>query len=560
MNDGTVRRTNHASRAQHFQTNTPEKVVTIADPRECYIEPTTINDDAQIHLEEENKWITMTYQSGNHPSEEITSNDISLHSSTNETRNLTALTSRRRKSPRAEGHSPNHFSFSRKNKTTSSPTKRKYSRNTNLQLQLYLHFLKIMMMLSALFWLLSQIPNLLSAKSNNSTLAKVGVRSQSKPIMANMPFEQVMSTPFSQTNPNAPSCKKPLNKDDIQFTLATQLSYNRLWMLNHHCQRWGSQNPISLAIYTNFTYDRIHHEIDTHLEHCDIRYMTIELVSSQNIPVKNYPINTLRNLALSNVKTSHVLYTDIDFFLAPQVHYILHLPSTREEFAKDAKLAAVIPALGYKRACEDETECLEENLKNLPDTPEEVYAELKHVNVFPFDPFNRGGHGSTRLWEWCRQEDGEFRDIPCFQSNRYEPYVAVRYCEDYPLFQEHFTGYGKNKLTQVMQMRHTGYRFSQLGGAFLVHYPHANSHSREIWDEVPKELDFDRSPANMRNARKRGKLDHVNFNAYKRGQIDALFVAFRKWLRDEVKASPRVHMCENSADDDAKLWVLNPKI
>lgn len=111
-----------------------------------------------------------------------------------------------------------------------------------------------------------------------------------------------------------------------------------------------------------------------------------------------------------------------------------------------------------------------------------------------------------------------------------------------------------------MHMRHTGYQFAQLGGAFLVHYPHKDSGSRLEWDKVPKELEFDRTAKHMKEARDGGVLDTVEFTKFKRGQIDALFVQFRKWLREEVEDVSRVPLCHDAMDDDAKLWVLDPKI
>ena len=109
-------------------------------------------------------------------------------------------------------------------------------------------------------------------------------------------------------------------------------------------------------------------------------------------------------------------------------------------------------------------------------------------------------------------------------------------------------------------MRNTGYRFAQLGGAFFVHYPHKDSGSRLEWDKYPPELEFDRSADNMRKARQSGMLDNVNFVQYKRGQIDTLFVRFRTWMKDHVEDEHRVPLCKDAMDDDAKLWVLNPKM
>lgn len=268
-------------------------------------------------------------------------------------------------------------------------------------------------------------------------------------LVATLDFDIVFEMPFQTQTPGAPSCETSLFPEEIDFTFVTQLSHNRLWMLNQHCQRWGANNPMSVAIYTNhtLTYDDLLSEILQSAPHCDLEYMLVQRITNDGVPKANYPINALRNLAISAVQTSHFVYADIDFFGAPNLYQILNLSTTKQTFSQDSKLAAVIPALAYKRACADENDCLEENLELMPQSPVDVYEKLKSVDVWPFDPYNQGGHGSTRLWDWCRQQDGTFVDIECFKSNRYEPYVAVRYCKHLPPFQEHFSGYGKNKLT-----------------------------------------------------------------------------------------------------------------
>jgi hypothetical protein len=46
------------------------------------------------------------------------------------------------------------------------------------------------------------------------------------------------STHFQHSLNDVPSCEA-IDADDIMFTLAIQLSENRLWMMQHHCQLWG---------------------------------------------------------------------------------------------------------------------------------------------------------------------------------------------------------------------------------------------------------------------------------------------------------------------------------
>jgi hypothetical protein len=53
------------------------------------------------------------------------------------------------------------------------------------------------------------------------------------------------------------SCEAPA---EASFTLVTQCSDDRLWMMEYHCQRWsvGNERPmLSLVVYTNSTVDEI---------------------------------------------------------------------------------------------------------------------------------------------------------------------------------------------------------------------------------------------------------------------------------------------------------------
>jgi len=120
----------------------------------------------------------------------------------------------------------------------------------------------------------------------------------------------------------------------------------------------------------------------------------------------------------------------------------------------------------------------------------------------------------------------------------------VRLCQDLPPYQEVFTGYGKNKMTQIMQMRRSGYVFSQIGGEFVVHYPHLQSKARKVW-----------AKGNKQHAQllKEGKT--IDWAKYKRGRVDKIFVEFRKWMNKKVKDKARLGMCVDAQNDDGKLWV-----
>mmetsp|Transcript_9276 Transcript_9276/g.18931 ORF Transcript_9276/g.18931 Transcript_9276/m.18931 type:complete len:430 (-) Transcript_9276:189-1478(-) len=345
------------------------------------------------------------------------------------------------------------------------------------------------------------------------------------------------TTEFQEKSKLAPECT-PLKSEEIYYTLVTQVSTDRLWMVIHHCQRW--KGPVSIAAFTDKNAAEIHKVIDVG---CEPSQVNLQIIRSDGFEEGEYPVNALRNLALSGVRTSHVVYVDIDFWLSPNLLEVLNLQNVREHLASDDRLATVIPSFQLNSRCDKDSECFKkfrpEYIQKMPRNKAELIELMKSREVAPFDPTNRGGYGSTDYGLWVKQKTAVFRDIPCIESNRYEPYMAFRYCKNFPPFQEIFTGYGKNKMSQVMHMRRIGYIFSQLGGVFVIHFPHLDSKSRKFWNKMPKE--FEKTKNNLDN--------------FKRGQVDSIFVKFKRWLVEEIPDITRVDMCSNTLNDDTKLWV-----
>jgi hypothetical protein len=327
--------------------------------------------------------------------------------------------------------------------------------------------------------------------------------------------------------------------------------------MRHHCDRWGNVSPISVAILTNRSHDEILDELVFRLG-CDASQLEVQVVPSDQFPKDEYPVNVLRNLALSAVSTSHVMYADVDFWEAQDLRDLLHLEAVRQALAEDHKRAIVVPAFQLVRQCREWKECPEHNVPRMPRTRHDMMHLIKSNSGFPFDPTNRGGHGSTLYGKWLANQNeppGSLIDIPCVYSNRYEPYLAFRYCHDLPPFQEQFSGYGKNKMTMVMQMLHSGYRLSQLmGGGFLVHYPHLDSQSRLEWNESPKDVQPQKRMDGRWHQSKPKNVRGVDWTAYKRGRVDATFIEFRNWLKENVPDESVIPKCPDAEDDDAKLW------
>lgn len=159
---------------------------------------------------------------------------------------------------------------------------------------------------------------------------------------------------FQQFSLDAPtSCNATLGENGVEFTLVTQVSSDRMWMMEHHCSRWRLANrtfyPISVAVLTNETTAETKHRIQK--MGCDLDVVTVQTLSASLYPWDDYPVNTLRNLALKAVKTSHVVYVDIDFWITRDMSEILQLPEVQDQLSSDPKAALVIPAFQMQRQC-----------------------------------------------------------------------------------------------------------------------------------------------------------------------------------------------------------------
>jgi hypothetical protein len=306
-------------------------------------------------------------------------------------------------------------------------------------------------------------------------------------------------------------------------------------MLEHHCLRW--KRAISIAVYTEGStetalslYDQL-----VHMGCPD----SISVNTVTGYSEEEYPVNVLRNKALEAVKTSHVVYVDVDFWESVDLYENLLL---HKDTLKDPKQAIVIPAFQLNRQCREWRDCREKNVPVMPHSKDELLDLMIEHMANAFDPTNLGGHGSTRYKDWLDQRADELLPIECVNSNRYEPYLVFRHCHDLPPFQEAFTGYGKNKMTWVMQLRRAGYRLSQLGGSFVVHYPHLDSKARMHWNGGEGGVQMK-------------KPTDTDLAKFKRGQIDQTFSQFRSWLTENVPDETVLDKCADALNDDERLWI-----
>jgi len=266
---------------------------------------------------------------------------------------------------------------------------------------------------------------------------------------------------------------------------------------------------------------------------------------------------------MSAVQTSHMMYVDMDFWVSTELYDLLLTQHVRQQLAHDPKLAVVIPAFQLSPDTNCQPNCTAVYKDRMPSTPSDI-QNLQHVTattrgnktlpaVGMFEIHtNPTGHNTTNYNAWFRQTPGSLLSIPCFHSGVYEPYVALRYCEQLPpRFPEQFTGYGKNKISWIWHLRRLGYVFQQLGGAFVVHFPHEHSKSKQRWSRLPKGLDDTKE--NPFHSNKVNITKEVL--SLKRVQMDEIFVRFRNWLWTTYPSTEvRTPRCDSWTDNDSKLW------
>jgi hypothetical protein len=313
----------------------------------------------------------------------------------------------------------------------------------------------------------------------------------------------------------------------ISVSLVIQCSLDRIWLLTETCARWS--DPIVLVVYlpSETVLDpsdrsKVIDSIAGIMEACP--QMTVlphvhgndgELDSSST-----YPVNIMRNKGLDSVKTSHVLIMDVDLIPSADLSQVVKANLIDQVMTTGAReidhhvSAIVVPAFERKvdSPCTDTESCrsyLQNNSRFLPllfnDLKECVQG--KDCIVFQED-MNWEGHHTTESKLWLEKKwydsssdgvDGRkirtIRQIKCFDSFRYEPYVVVPWCPSSksskprpltPYYDERFYGYGKNKIQHISHLRFRGVPFFVLPQSFVVHHPHPESSVKQVWNDKKK--------------------------------------------------------------------------
>ena len=271
----------------------------------------------------------------------------------------------------------------------------------------------------------------------------------------------------------------------VDITLTSQTTSEKLWLLGEVCSRW--RGPVSLALWLNSTEStedgvrlRMEAEAVAATQGCAPFSLTVVSQAAQEA----YPVNKLRNLAIGGVATSHELLTDMDFLPS----YDLRADALAIIRARNtSRRAFVVPAFQKQgHQCQTVSDCrqlLTPLDVNVPGTFDALRNCVARKECTPFhEGVDSPGHSTTDSYQWLNntnhQTENRLRDLHCFRSKFYEPYLIVRHSES-PPFDERFTGYGYNKIQHVEHLRYLGFSFQILPKNFLVHVPHPPSASRK---------------------------------------------------------------------------------
>ncbi|GMI47714.1 hypothetical protein TrCOL_g6424 [Triparma columacea] len=327
--------------------------------------------------------------------------------------------------------------------------------------------------------------------------SSIDTPSLSPPIPPSVPPDSESSFIAALPYPS-PSCSPIENASDVEVTLVSIASMDRISSLSTFCSTWSG--PMSLAFYTSLPPPEVLLQIKELAPGCGDADDRIEVTTRAQTREEEddnslFPVNELRNLAVEAVKTSHYVYIDFDFHPSSKILETILSPSVSAVLASSYKSALVIPAFerSYLR-CSKTIEGLRGWRKKafkecvskleMPTDMESLKDQIKRRMTRIFDSrWTSAPHSSTGYNAWYKQDNGSLRKIECIDSDRYEPYLVVRKCSLLPPYQSSFTGYGKNKASHSLHLRYLSYDLYALGGAFVVHVPHPASGAREGWKE-----------------------------------------------------------------------------
>lgn len=297
-------------------------------------------------------------------------------------------------------------------------------------------------------------------------------------------------------------------RSPTDVTLVTQLSFERLYMLEGQCDVWDG--VISAAVYIALVdgeavvvkldsdekpllkpLEEIRQQFEKFhrlAEAKSLCKLDMQLVSQEveSIWLSGlYPVNSMRNRAIANARTDIILLLDVDFWPAAELSQLMQQPEKYESLLETVNngAAVVIPAYETEDSGDIGVAVAREAVLGGKDSAIAMFWDGR-IKPFHTDRY-KAGHRATDFRKWLvaslpykiKYEEG------------FEPYVLIAR-KFVPWTDERFIGYRKNKVVHLLHLAQLGLEFVVHPRAFTVHAPHPRArtwtvtHSTGLWDQL----------------------------------------------------------------------------
>lgn len=168
-----------------------------------------------------------------------------------------------------------------------------------------------------------------------------------------------------------------------------------------------------------------------------------------------YPVNALRNVALSNVHTSHVFVIDIDMIPSSNLRHHL-LNTILQKYEQNELTAFVVPAF----------EVDSQTVK--PDDKKQLLRHWKEGSVRPFYADVCWKCQKYTQYEYWQNEEEKSEELYKVDwVDPWEPFYVAR--RQIICYDERFEQYGFNRISQLCDIHLQGVTFYVLKRTFLLH-------------------------------------------------------------------------------------------
>ncbi|XP_043466321.1 LARGE xylosyl- and glucuronyltransferase 2-like isoform X2 [Leptopilina heterotoma] len=241
----------------------------------------------------------------------------------------------------------------------------------------------------------------------------------------------------------------------FDIVLATQCSASRITFLEEIAKNWAGSISVALYLTDN--------EVQSFLRFVQ---SSESLRTRRNIAYhivykhgEFYPVNHLRNVAMSYISTPYTFQMDIDFI--PHIGLFETLIKYIQKFnvSQTSKIAIVVPAFETQRY-----------RFTFPENKEKLISDFNKglLYTFRYHVWSQG-HAATNYSFWRKASE----PYEVLWQPDYEPYVVVP--SSAPKYDTRFIGFGWNKVSHVTHLTAIGYKYVVLPDTFIIHRPHAPS-------------------------------------------------------------------------------------